>query len=457
MKKTLLLLGMAIFFAAPVISQVVFTSGFETWTSTPPIKPTDWVGVKTSFAADSIIQYTANVHGGTYACKLQDRTTTHKRLTTQALSVTAGTSYAITFWARGHGSIRTGIYDGCSTAYGFHYNSYIAINSSTWTQQSQTIAADTTFSAAEFILSVKSTFADLDDIQVDDVSISTAVINTVSIHDIQYTTTAPYDSPYNNQIINTGGIVTGKYSKGFFMQSGSGAWNGILVFDSAVAVSLNRGDSVALTGMVTEYYNMTEIKNIVSYSVVSTGNAEPIASNVTAATVKNEQYESVLVKTDEVACVVPPNTYGEWQVSEGFTGYDTCTVDDLLFSYNPPSCNAVDISYKIKGALYYSYGNFMIEPRDSNDIEIITGINEHGYDYGNISIYPNPVSNNLSINNIEGINIINLSNILGKKIRSTKVSGDNITINVADLPKGVYIISLIDNNRNISISKFIKE
>jgi len=433
----------------------VFSSGFETWTTTAPIKPTDWVGVKTSFAADSIMQYTSNPHGGTYACKLKNRsTTTHKRLTTQALFVTSGTAYTITFWVKGHGSIRTGIYDGCSTDYGFHYNSYIAINSSTWAQQSQTIAADTTSSAAEFILSVKSTFADLDDIQVDDVDITEGSISTVPIHDIQYATTAPYVSPLNGQPVITGGIVTARNNKGFFMQDAIGPWNGIYVYDSAHAATagIAWGDSITISGTVNEYLTYTELGNITAITVISHGNTLHPAYSVTKANSTTEELEGVLVILTNMPCVEASGSaaYGEWTV---YNGTDSTKMGGLLYKYTTA---AVGTNYDITGVVYLAYGGVVrVEPRDANDVAVSNGINE--FKQNSISIYPNPVSSNLFLNNIEGTQMIRISNILGETLDNIKVNNSNAAVNVSNLSDGIYFVTLIDKNGMTFTKKFSKE
>ncbi|GHU59067.1 hypothetical protein FACS189411_15460 [Bacteroidia bacterium] len=76
------------------------------------------------------------------------------------------------------------------------------------------------------------------------------------------------------------------------------------------------------------------------------------------------------------------------------------------------------------------------------------------------SIYPNPVSNvlNISINTgalsqstpilrnasipAYSIRLYNLQSIL---VRQTNIQGDNIELNVSDLPNGIYVIHVIDS------------
>jgi len=453
MKKTLLLLGISILFAVPAISQI-FSSGFETWTTTAPIKPTDWVGTKTSFAADSIHKDSVNFHGGLYGCRLQSRTTSHKRLTTLPLTVTSGTTYTVSYWVRGHGSIRAGLFNGgtnYTTAYS--YCSYIAVNSATWAQETQTVSSDTNSTTAEFIISVKSSFADLQDIQIDDVTITASATPAVTIHDIQYSTTPPYVSPRNGQAIITSGVVSAIYNKGFFMQDAYGPWNGIYVFDSAHAATAGvvRGDSITLSGTVSEYQTYTEIGSLTGLTKISAGTIHP-AYPVTKANSTTEELEGVLVTLTNIPCVDASGspTYGEWTV---YNGTDSTKIGGLLYKYTTAVAGT---SYNITGVVYLAYGGVVrVEPRDANDVTVATGISE--IDKNSISIFPNPVSSTLFLNNIEGTQMIRISNILGETIQSAKVLGNFTTINVSKLSDGVYFISLIDANGVINTKKFIKD
>ena len=185
-----------IFFTSTLLSlfvlisqgQTVFLDDFETWTGNTPV---NWVGSKTTLETDSIMPYLTSAHSGSYSCRLVNQESGHKRFTTQAISVTQGLSYNVSFWVRGHGSIRVGLYDGTN----YSYNNYIVVNSSAWSLQTQSVIAALGSTGAEFILSVQLTSGDIDDIQIDDVTNTTGSVNNVSIYDIQYTTNASGDSP----------------------------------------------------------------------------------------------------------------------------------------------------------------------------------------------------------------------------------------------------------------------
>jgi len=450
MKKTFLLFGLAILLSMSAMSQI-FTSGFESWTGNVP---DNWVGVKTSLPADSLTQSATNPHGGSYAMNLKNSSTSsHKRVTTQTLTVTDGTSYTITYWVKGHGSIRCGLFDGRAADYGYAtYTAYHDINSSTWAQFSDIVTAANDTTGAEFIFSIKSTFSDLNGLQVDDVSITQgAVSNNVTIYDIQYTTDASGDSPYINQVVTTAGIVTGKHKLGYFLQDGAGAWNGIYVYDDSASVStINVGDSVEVSGTAVEYFTFTEISNVSSFSIKSSGNTLPTPLTVTSANFATEANEGVLVKIFNAECIETNSGFGMWTVSNN-SGSDSTRIHNLIYAFTP----TFGTSYDITGPTYFAYNEYRIEPRDASDVQVSTGINN--YDQSALSIYPNPATSNVYINNISNIKTIKISNILGETIENINVTSNNTVVNVNAYSKGLYFISLLNNNGVVVTKKFVKQ
>ena len=148
---------------------------FEDWTDG---KPDCWFGEKTNIAASNIAQYSTSAQEGNFAVQLTNAGTSHKRFTTQAVSIVSGTTYSITFWVRGQGDIRTGLFDDRAASSGYFYNEYITVNSTTWTQQTQTIETESTISYAEFIFSVRNTVEGNDHLQIDNVSITSGGVAT---------------------------------------------------------------------------------------------------------------------------------------------------------------------------------------------------------------------------------------------------------------------------------------
>ena len=137
--------------------------------------------------------------------------------------------------------------------------------------------------------------------------------STVTIYQIQGQMS---DSPYINDSVTTSGIVTALVKsnsgadKGYYIQDGAGAWNGVYVYDSGNVPTV--GDNITITAKVTEYNGMTELSYVSAFTVNSQGNTLPAATVLSAANASTEDYESVLVKVNSVNCVTSPDGYGVW-------------------------------------------------------------------------------------------------------------------------------------------------
>lgn len=187
----------------------------------------------------------------------------------------------------------------------------------------------------------------------------------VPIHDIQYTTDPSGNSPYSGETVITRGVVTAVESKGFFIQNETGAWNGIYVYlGSSPGVSV--GDLVEVKGYVKEFWGLTELSVNPNYGdYVDVIGTAPLPDPVVLPTgdVSQEQWEGVLIKVEDVEVTDPDLGYGEWQVNDGS---GNLVIDDLMYHYSPSMGQKFDY---IIGVLYYSYGNFKLEPRNADDIK----------------------------------------------------------------------------------------
>lgn len=187
-----------------------------------------------------------------------------------------------------------------------------------------------------------------------------------SIFDIQFTENADGASPLVGQTVTTEGVVTAVFGSRIFIQDGSGAWRGLLIFQPSVTPVV--GDRVQVTGEVGEFFGQTQIANG-ELTVLSNGSASPAAQLLATGAVADEQWESVLVRSEnvEVSNANPdaPSDFGEFLINDGS---GDVRVDDLgSITFNPVGGESLDF---VQGPLHFSFNNFKIVPRDDDDLGV---------------------------------------------------------------------------------------
>ncbi len=226
----------------------------------------------------------------------------------------------------------------------------------------------------------------------------------ISIMQVQTPTDSTDISPYNGQVVTVEGVVSAIFEDAIRttviqeLVYKDVLYTAITIYDNNVDYAL--GDEIQVTGTVDEYNGFTELINITNSSLIGTGNIVPvtIVSTTTIATgsVDAEKYESVLIILENVT-VTDTFDYGEWAVDDGS---GACRVDDkAAYTYVPMIDD--NLSF-IAGILWYSYGDFKIEPRGDSDI-VPVGINDDiltidiPKDITLLQNYPNPFNPNTSI------------------------------------------------------------
>ncbi len=196
----------------------------------------------------------------------------------------------------------------------------------------------------------------------------------LTIRDIQYTTDPSGNSPYMGQNVTVAGVVTGVVRAGnsrgmYFIQDGKGPWNGIYCYDRDRFPT--EGDSVLISGTVIEYYGLTEISPVSSFTLLKKGARlpDPVVlptCSLTAANPNVEAYEGVLVATHKVSVASTPNTYFEWDVNDGS---GPATIDDFIDSLSHMNYTPVigDSLVRVQGIFHASFG-WKILPRFPKDI-----------------------------------------------------------------------------------------
>lgn len=454
----------------------VLVDGFESWNGTP-LNPTTWMAApSTTISPDSVMQVvTTNtlypVQSGTYSCKLLNVSPTFSAIGFNSPSNTmAGMGYQISYYARGKGTIASGVTDGTSnTANDVSANS-VNIKGPKWHHVIQSVIAPANTSAAQFYLKVRSTGtytnssgANIVGIDVDSFVVqSYAPLANVSLYNIQFTTSASGNSPFYGQYIGkTGGIVTAITSTSsgqpyayYLQNSFNSTWAAILVYDNTNAANVQIGDSVTVQAEVDEFYGMTQLQQVGNFARYSNSNPIPPAI-ITTQQVNQEMYESTLVGVNNAACQSYTASSGQWKAADVSTV--PVVIDNrTMYSYTPTVGN----TYCLEGPVNYEITAFNIVPRMASDENPgPCSVSIENFSAGNsASVFPNPFSDILNIKLAQQIQNATLicSDILGKEVERFIFSGSTLQINSLNIPKGIYFLQ-IQSAENTQIIKVVKE
>ena len=74
-----------------------------------------------------------------------------------------------------------------------------------------------------------------------------------------------------------------------------------------------------------------------------------------------------------------------------------------------------------------------------------------------LKVYPNPATDALYIDNTEGVRRLEITNMLGQKVKIVTVSSENYTLSLNGLDRGMYLISAYGDKGLVANNKFVKE
>ncbi len=207
---------------------------------------------------------------------------------------------------------------------------------------------------------------------------SYAFAQVLTCYNVQYTTDPSGGSPHTGQQVTVRGIVTGvRYytgsattNYGFFLgDPDGGAWSGLFIFTNQHHPQL--GDMVQVRGTIIEYYNFTEMTSVNQYTVLSSNNPLPPVSTITTGALTTpatgEQWESVLVRVQNVNVTSLPNNFREFNVNDG-TG--ACQIDDQFFDrgFQWTGITVNQFWAEIRGIVDYSFNFYGLNPRNMSDM-----------------------------------------------------------------------------------------
>mmetsp|Transcript_24982 Transcript_24982/g.61582 ORF Transcript_24982/g.61582 Transcript_24982/m.61582 type:complete len:370 (-) Transcript_24982:474-1583(-) len=158
-----------------------------------------------------------------------------------------------------------------------------------------------------------------------------------------------YAAAYEGQIVTVSGVVTGLDKQpirvnnvvtgydivGYYLQDGAKLYGGIRVYllsyertpmKTGAGHMPEVGMQISVSGMIAEYFNATQMKDVVASSIINIKAVIPeplmLTTGVFAGAkdkcdISNEPYEGMLVTFKNVNVTIGPNKYGEFYVDDG--------------------------------------------------------------------------------------------------------------------------------------------
>lgn len=155
-------------------------------------------------------------------------------------------------------------------------------------------------------------------------------------------------------------------------------------------------------------------------------------------------------------------------------------IDKELEQYALKNCNDVNTKRKVN---IYAYKGYHQELSDKNFIELVDSLSEHHYETSlkelkkevkldkeskiqtpekiiSFSIFPNPTKEKVTIKSmIKDLNsfTVDLYNSNGKKVTSHSFLGDETTLDISSLSKGLYVAVVLNNNKVLHTEKIVMQ
>ncbi len=94
-----------------------------------------------------------------------------------------------------------------------------------------------------------------------------------------------------------------------------------------------------------------------------------------------------------------------------------------------------------------------VNSTDNNESLALLDTNHPADQKAKIKVYPNPASDYIKLNVVKNVDKIKILNMVGKTIKRFNVVESGEKYNIANMPKGLYLVQLLDKKGKIITTK----
>lgn len=134
--------------------------------------------------------------------------------------------------------------------------------------------------------------------------------------------------------------------------------------------------------------------------------------------------------------------------------------EELTFDYNSPTLFPPVNNNDNKIVFFFDFGNQGDGSVDStyyfDDVAFSEDLSIPGFLNSEVSLYPNPAANQITLEAKEDIQKVLIYNLLGQELLTQKTNSNKVNLNISGLQKGIYIAKTTSAGKE-TMTKFIKE
>jgi trimeric autotransporter adhesin len=263
---------------------------------------------------------------------------------------------------------------------------------------------------------------------------------------------------YNNNVrkISPLGIISTFAGNGTTSYSGDGGPASVASLNGPSRVAVDAGGDVYI-----DDYGNNRIRKVSSSGIISlvAGNGSMGFAGDGAQATAAQLSQPIGVDIDESGNIYIAD-YSNHRIRKITpTGIISTFAGTGVIGYNGECvlATAADLNFPC-GVAVGSNGCLYISENGDSRIRVISSscnlsINNISALTTGVMIYPNPVQNILNIATADKITSLTVTNLLGQTIYNNVYSNEDVQVDVADLPKGMYLVRI----NGIEIRKFIKQ